>query len=594
MAAATAAKGCLWSLRRGLRAAWTTTILAENYCWAHRAEPATQSTRGLWLPTAPTRGAGVVPRSEGWLRCFGTEGAGVEIEEGREGESAEIAAAPGNTGAGAFNEGSGKQKAFQKELARKIYRSYPATVELYERWKAGDLSERERELYGAFNPSTAIFNHYLRAKCHCTKDINEVVDLVLQTRGEGVFISSKTFSVLIGFSVRHGVMGDLFSSGLIDKTDERTYFEYFLRSVSTSLYHQKIRQAIILFEREQDTVFEILGRDPSVISKQKKLQYDKLKNEFVLIALKLEAWGALGKILAILDKKDPAPLPLAYDTVCQLVARSAYSGHMLLKRAIKMMWTYEADRGEKISLDYGTAYYLLANTTGNRNIHYYNRVKIADWVWERIQPIGDQVPLALFYARINAHSQGKDFMKSFDVLALLDEVHPRLADPYQMQMLTTKISGIKIDLPNDNSDKYADCEAALDGVFDWLVARREEENGLVTASCVNALIAACGKAKDLSRAFEAFEMFSDFGLEPDIHSYTLLMDVCLTTRRFDAVLKLAEEIESKHLAMTARTSELLVLTALKMRDVFLLNEFLNDGVQMTEKLMEQIEGFLAR
>ena len=72
------------------------------------------------------------------------------------------------------------------------------------------------------------------------------------------------------------------------------------------------------------------------------------------------------------------------------------------------------------------------------------------------------------------------------------------------------------------------------------------------------------------------------------------MDICLTTRRFDAVLKLAEEIDSKHLAMTPRTSELLVLTALKMRDVFLLNEFLNDGVQMTEKLMEQIEGFLAR
>lgn len=512
---------------------------------------------------------------------------------------------PGTTGPSTpFNEGSSTQKAFQKELARKIYRSYPATVELYERWKQNDsLSLKEKELYGEFAPSTAIFNHYLRAKCHCTKDIDEVVRLVTEAKErDGVFVSSKTFSVLIGFSVRHGAMGKLFSSGLIDKTDRRAYFEYFLRSVSTCLYHQKLRQAIVLFEREQDHVFAILGSGKAeggeegngVITRQKRQQYEKLKNEFVLIALGLEAWGALGKLLSILEQRDGEPL--RFETACELVTRSAHRGHMLLKKGMKMLWQHEA-RGEDVKLDYGTAYYLLANTTGNRSIHYYSRVKIADWVWDKVSPLDDGVPLALFYARLNSHSQGKDFLKSFDVLEHLDRCHPGRADPYQMQMLTTKLSGLKIDLKNDDPLKYADCASTLDDAYAKLLARRGEGKG-VTTSCVNALIAACGKAKEMGRAFETFEVLGELDLEPDIHTYTLLMDICLTNRRFDAVLKMAEEIEARNMDFTARTGELLVLTALKMRDIYLVNDFLKmyakREMMMTERLMEQIEYFLGR
>ncbi|QDZ20454.1 hypothetical protein HOP50_04g29710 [Chloropicon primus] len=536
----------------------------------------------------------------GWERLVGVDSSGLGL--GAKGWRASVnhyggaVVASAGVGASAFNEGSIKQKAFQKELSRKIYRSYPATVELYERWKHGDqLSDKERELYGEFNPSTSIFNYYLRAKCHCTKDIEEVIALVKEAKEmDGVFVSSKTFSVLIGFSVRHGVMAKLFASGLIDKEDSRTYFEYFLRSVSTCLYHQKLRQAIVLFEKEQEHIFEVLKRDDDTISKQKRQQYEKLKNEFVLIALNLEAWGALGKLLSILDGRGDTPL--AYETVCQIVTKSAYKGHMLLKKGMKLLWQYE-QQGKEVKLDYGTAYYLLANTTGNRSIHYYSRVKIADWVWDKVQPLTSDVPLALFYARINSHSQGKDFLKSLDVLSSLDKLHPNSADTYQMQMLTTKLSGLKIDLPNDNPNKFADCIPTLDSVFDRLLQRREEGHD-VTASCINALIAACGKAKEMGRAFETFEMFEELGLEPDIHSYTLLMDVCLTNRRFDAVLKMAEEIESKGLQFTARTGELLVLTALKMRDPYLLNDFLKlyqkQGMSMTEKLMEQIEYFLGK
>ena len=90
----------------------------------------------------------------------------------------------------------------------------------------------------------------------------------------------------------------------------------------------------------------------------------------------------------------------------------------------------------------------------------------------------------------------------------------------------------------------------------------------------------------------------ELDLEPDIHTYTLLMDICLTNRRFDAVLKMAEEIEARNMVFTARTGELLVLTALKMRDIYLVNDFLKmyakREMMMTERLMEQIEYFLGR
>ena len=183
------------------------------------------------------------------------------------------------------------------------------------------------------------------------------------------------------------------------------------------------------------------------------------------------------------------------------------------------------------------------------------------------------------------------------MLEHLDRCHPGRADPYQMQMLTTKLSGLKIDLKNDDPLKYADCASTLDDAYAKLLARRGEGKG-VTTSCVNALIAACGKAKEMGRAFETFEVLGELDLEPDIHTYTLLMDICLTNRRFDAVLKMAEEIEARNMDFTARTGELLVLTALKMRDIYLVNDFLKmyakREMMMTERLMEQIEYFLGR
>ena len=87
--------------------------------------------------------------------------------------------------------------------------------------------------------------------------------------------------------------------------------------------------------------------------------------------------------------------------------------------------------------------------------------------------------------------------------------------------------------------------STLDDAYAKLLARRGEGKG-VTTSCVNALIAACGKAKEMGRAFETFEVLGELDLEPDIHTYTLLMDICLTNRRFDAVLKMAEEIEARN------------------------------------------------
>ena len=120
----------------------------------------------------------------------------------------------------------------------------------------------------------------------------------------------------------------------------------------------------------------------------------------------------------------------------------------------------------------------------------------------------------------------------------------------------------------------------------------------MTVSCINAMIAACGKAKELGRAFETFESFGELGIAPNVHSYTLLMDICLTNRRYDAVFKMSEEIENNKLDYTPRSIEILIHAAMRVRDVYLINDFLalsdRHGLPVTENLLKQVNNFIAR
>ncbi len=442
-------------------------------------------------------------------------------------------------------------------------------------------------LYGGFIPSTALFNTYLRAKSHLTRDAASLIGLVEKAQEEGTHVSDKTMSLLIGFCVRTNGLEELRESRLMQGKDNRTLFDFFLRGLSSCVFHKRLRQGLSLFEHHPVEV-----RHASGIKQDRMRQYEALKNEFVVLGLQRSAWGMLQKLLTILEKE---PTPLAFQTVCQLVTHSASNGHFLLNRSIDMMWEHERN-GEVVNLDYGTAYSIIANTSSNRSIPKEKKKLVAEWVWEKMQPLDEKVPSPLFYGILNFHSQQGDVSRCFDVLNALDRLHPGKADPYQMQILSSVVSGVNLGVHHKEPERYKDCIRVVDENFDRLMERKEAGN--ITVSCVNILIAACGKAKELGRAFETFEILEDLGIAPDTHSYTLLMDICLTNRRYDAVFRLSEELEEKGLKYTSRTIEILVHSAMRVRDIYLIHDFLkialSQGLLLTENLLQQVDRFLSK
>ena len=77
-------------------------------------------------------------------------------------------------------------------------------------------------LYGGFIPSTALFNTYLRAKSHLTRDAASLIGLVEKAQEEGTHVSHKTMSLLIGFCVRTNGLEELRESRLMQGKDNRT------------------------------------------------------------------------------------------------------------------------------------------------------------------------------------------------------------------------------------------------------------------------------------------------------------------------------------------------------------------------------------
>jgi pentatricopeptide repeat protein len=490
--------------------------------------------------------------------------------------------------AGNFNEGTAEQRKMLKDLNKVISRSYQAAADLYVRWKDDKLTQDEARMYGSFKPNTAIYNTYLRAKSHLSGDMVPLLEDVLDAKRSGIFISAKTVSIMIGCGVRTNQIARVLSSDLIDKENKPLVFEYFLRGLSTCLYHNKLRQGLELFQKHHPR--DILHS----ATPEKQDQYHRLKNDFVALTLHKEAWGLLVKVVKCIEK-DERPLDL--NTVAHFVSKSAYYGHFLLNNAMEMLWRYERE-GKDLQLDYGTAYYLIANSSGNRSIHKASRKKIVKWVWDKVQPIDERVPPPIFYAILSFHGQEKNTSKCFDILASFDQLHPGKFDPYQMQILSSLLSGLDLQTPFNNPERFSKCVETLDEVFEVLLKRQEEEGKPITVSCINMLIAACGKAKELGRAFETFETFAEFGAEPNIYSYTLLMDICLQNRRYDAVFKMLEELEDRGIKMKSKTCEILLIAAMRRRDVYLVNDFLKlyqrEGLNMTAYLVSQVEDFLAK
>ena len=486
---------------------------------------------------------------------------------------------------GNFNEGTAEQSKMLKDLNKVISRSYQAAADLYLRWKENTLTKEEALMYGDFKPNTAIYNTYLRAKSHLSGDMVPLLEDVLEARRSGIFISAKTVSIMIGCGVRTNQIARVLGSDLIDKENKPLVFEYFLRGLSTCLYHNKLRQGLELFQKHHPR--DILH----LVSREKQDQYHRLKNDFVSLTLHKEAWGLLVKLIKCIEK-DERPLDL--NTVAHFVSKSAYYGHFLLNNAMEMLWRYERE-GKDLQLDYGTAYYLIANSSGNRSIHKASRKKIVKWVWDKVQPVDERVPPPIFYAILSFHGQEKNVSKCFDILSSFDQLHPGKFDPYQMQILSSLLSGLDLQTPFNNPERFSKCVETLDEVFEVLL-RRQEEGKPITVSCINMLIAACGKAKELGRAFETFETFQEFGAEPNIYSYTLLMDICLQNRRYDAVFKMLEELEDRGIKMKSKTCEILLIAAMRRKDVYLVNDFLKlyqrEGLSMTAYSVSQIEDFL--
>lgn len=84
----------------------------------------------------------------------------------------------------------------------------------------------------------------------------------------------------------------------------------------------------------------------------------------------------------------------------------------------------------------------------------------------------------------------------------------------------------------------------------------------------NALISACGKAKNLSKALEAMRDMTDiYGLTPDRHSYNALIDACGKAGDFSKAYEIFEEMRANNIRPCTVTFNALIYGASRSHDL---------------------------
>ena len=111
--------------------------------------------------------------------------------------------------------------------------------------------------------------------------------------------------------------------------------------------------------------------------------------------------------------------------------------------------------------------------------------------------------------------------------------------------------------------------AALDEAY--FTAERMHQAGQLqgdgTVNVLNAIIAACARARDMERAFQTFEVIEPtFGVQLTTGAFNGLIAACLATRSEPAVANLVEEMRTKGIEHDDATRMLLLEAALALRD----------------------------